>query len=61
MNWIKNKILIMLLKIVRSVNGEIKIVIANRSVIKARVYRKGKWSKETILNKKPKFNKFFIK
>lgn len=61
MEWIKNKILRILLMIVRGINGELRIAVASRSIIKARVCRHGKWSEEIILNKKPKFNKYFIK
>jgi len=61
MNWIKDKILKILLCIMQGVNGGLRIVIANRATMKARVYRNGRWSEKIILNKKPKFNKFFIK
>lgn len=61
MNWIKDKILKILLRIIQSVNGGLRIVIANRAIVKARVCRNGKWSEKIILNKKPKFNKLFIK
>lgn len=61
MNWIRDKILKILLRIIQGVNGGLRIVIANRAIMKARVYRNGRWSEKTILNKKPKFNKFFIK
>ncbi len=56
MNFIKNKILRILLQIIRRLKGDLKIIINGRSIIKARVYRvsTGKWSDKIILNNKPK-------
>lgn len=61
MTWIKRQILKMLLRAVNKFGGRLRVAVARRADIYARVYRDGKWGERKMLKRGLRFKNHFIK
>lgn len=61
MTWIKRQILKLLLRLVNKVGGRMRVAVAKRADVYARVCRNGKWSEQKLLKRGLRFRNHFIK
>jgi len=61
MTWIKRQILKLLLRAVNKIGGKLRVAVARRADIYARVYRDSKWGERKMLKRGLRFKNHFIK
>ena len=61
MTWIKRQVLKLLLRLVNKIGGKLRVAVARRADIYARIYRDGKWEEKRILKRGLRFKNHFIK
>jgi len=61
MTWIKRQILKTLLRFLNKISGGMRVLVARRADIYARVYRNGKWEERKMLRRGLRFRNNFIK
>ena len=61
MTWIKRQILKTLLRFLNKISGGMRVLVAKRADVYARVCRDGKWEERKMLRRGVRFRNNFIK